>query len=157
MYTRWLLSCLVICVLSNSRLAAQESTSWWPFGSSEKTETRSSSYFSGTKSKGKTSSSWFKLPAWTSKSKPKAKSQGTSVVSRAGKTSKKWLDNTVDFMNPFNDTKPAQAHGYQSGNWSSRNKPKEEKPAGMFDWMWQEEEPEISSVNDFLALPTPEY
>jgi hypothetical protein len=157
-YIRYLLCCVVVCSITGSKLVAQESSSWWPFGASEKTETRSSSYFGSSKPKATTSSSkdsWFKWPSWSSKSKPKSKS--SSMVSRAGKTSKRWWDNTVDFMNPFNDSKPAQTHGYQSDYWSSRNKPKEEKSSGMFGWMWQEEKQELSTVNDFLALPPPEY
>jgi hypothetical protein len=62
-------------------------------------------------------------------------------------------------MNPFNDSKPKasqQAHGYQSQPWTSRVDPEEKKDSGMFGWMWKEEEqPKISSVNDFLAQPMP--
>lgn len=157
MYTRWLLSCIVICAVTTSRLEAQESNSWWPFGGSDKTETRSSSYFGSSKSKSKTSSSWMKWPSWSSKSKSKSNTRSPSVVSRAGQTSKRWWSNTVDFMNPFNDSKPAQSHGYESDYWSTRNKPKEDSSSGMFGWMWKEEKQEVASVNDFLALPIPQY
>jgi hypothetical protein len=78
-------------------------------------------------------------------------------MNRMGATSKRWMSNTADFLNPFNDGKPAtkQPHGYQTEAWSNR-KPKEEKKRGMFDWMWKEEEEnEITSVNEFLAQPMP--
>jgi hypothetical protein len=74
-----------------------------------------------------------------------------------GSTTKRWMYNTADFLNPFNDGKPkaAQAHGYQTQAWSNRP-PKEEEKPGMFSWMWKEEEEKpISSVNDFLAQPMP--
>lgn len=76
---------------------------------------------------------------------------------KMGSTTKKWMNNTADFLNPFNDGKPkeSQTHGYQTDYWADRNKLKEEK-SGMFDWMWKkEEEKKISSVNDFLAQPMP--
>ena len=74
-----------------------------------------------------------------------------------GSSTKKWMYNTADFLNPFNDGKPkaSQSHGYQTDYWSERNKPKEEK-SSMFGWMWKEEEEKpISSVNDFLKQPMP--
>ena len=76
-----------------------------------------------------------------------------------GSTTKRWMYNTGDFLNPFNDGKPKateSSHGYQTEYWADRNKPKEEK-SSMFGWMWKEEEEEkkISSVNDFLAQPMP--
>jgi hypothetical protein len=82
-------------------------------------------------------------------------------MNRMGNTTKKWMNNTADFLNPFNDGKPDsaqkqgyQAHGYQTQAWSNRA-PKEEKKS-MFGWMWaEEEEKPISSVNDFLAQPMP--
>ena len=148
---------LVLVVFSSNTVLAQDSKSsaWWPFGTSSKsaTETRSSSFFGASSPKPESSSSsMFKLPSW---SRSKAKSKST--MSRMGSTSKKWMYNTADFLNPFNDGKPkvSQSHGYQSDYWSDRNKPKEEKNS-MFGWMWkQEEEKKISSVNDFLAQPMP--
>jgi hypothetical protein len=70
-------------------------------------------------------------------------------------TSKRWWDNTTDFLNPFNDAKP-EKKPVESDWWSERNKPKEE-PKGMFSWMRGEEkkEKEIKTVNDFLSLPMP--
>jgi len=68
------------------------------------------------------------------------------------------MNNTADFLNPFNDSKPkaTPSHGYQTDYWENRNKPKEEKSSGMFGWMWkEEEEPKVSSVNDFLKQPMP--
>lgn len=95
----------------------------------------------------------FKLPTWS-----KTKSKSKSSFSKMGTTTKKWMNNTADFLNPFNDSKPkvSQAHGYQSDTWANRNKVKEEKSSGMFGWMWQEEElPKDQTVNDFLRNPMP--
>jgi len=149
---------LVFVFFSSNLVLAQESksSSWWPFGSSSKpeTETRSSSFFGATTPKPKsTSLSMFKLPSWS-----RAQANSRSTVSRMGSTTEKWMYNTADFLNPFNDgkSKPSQSHGYETDYWSDRNKPKEEKSSGMFGWMWkQEEEKEIGSVNDFLRLPMP--
>ncbi len=160
---------LVFVFMTSHALLAQESksSSWWPFGSSAKSsaepETRSSSFFGAStiKSKSSTStsgsksgSSMFKLPSWS-----KSKSKSKSSVSKMGRSTKKWMNNTADFLNPFNDSKPEPAplHGYQTDYWSNRNKPKEEKSSGMFGWMWKEEEEQkISSVNDFLKQPMPD-
>jgi hypothetical protein len=83
------------------------------------------------------------------------------VVSRATKTSKKWWDNTVDFMNPFNDSQPKSksAHGYQTPSWSNRSKPEEEKRSGLFSWMWVEEKVDEppTTVNGWQAQSTPDF
>ena len=148
---------LILVVCSSKSLVAQESksSSWWPFGSSAKSEpeTRSSSFFGASAPKPKSSStSMFKLPSWS-----RSKSRSKSTFSKMGSSTKKWMYNTADFLNPFNDGKPkaSQSHGYQTDYWSERNKPKEEK-SSMFGWMWKEEEEKpISSVNDFLKQPMP--
>lgn len=157
MYSRWLICCFIACALSTSSAQGQESDSWWPLGSSEKTESRPSSYFDSkpkSSATSSTSSSWFK---WPSKSKSKTKSG--SVVTRATKTSKKWWDNTVDFVNPFNDSKPAPEQRYQSPSWADRNKKPEEESPGWFSWMWKEEKVEEAptSINDWMKQGRPEY
>ena len=148
---------LMLVVFSSSSLVAQESksSSWWPFGSAAKSEpeTRTSSFFGASAPKPKSSTpSMFKLPSWS-----RSKSKSKSTFSKMGSSTKRWMSNTADFLNPFNDGKPkaSQSHGYQTDYWSDRNKPKEEK-SSMFGWMWKEEEEQpISSVNDFLKQPMP--
>ena len=152
------LSLLLVFALSNSVVAQEsKSSSWWSFGSSKsKEETRPSSFYGASTTKAKSSgSSMFKLPSW---SKSKTKSKSKSSFSKMGSTTKKWMNNTADFLNPFNDSKPkvSQAHGYQADTWANRKKPKEEESSGMFGWMWKEtEEPKISTVNDFLKQDMP--
>ncbi len=154
-HARWLFCCLMLCICSASQVEAQESTSWLPFGALEKSETRSSSYSSGTKPDSKPSSLWFKWPSGSSEAKPK--SSMSAAASRAGRKSKKWLDNTVDFMNPFGDEEHAQAHGYQPNFLRERNKAKKAKSSGMFDWTRKEEDPGPASVNEWGEQPRPEW
>ncbi len=145
---------LVLVFFSSSSVLAQESksSSWWGSSKSEP-ETRSSTFFGASAPQPKSSSaSMFKLPSWS-----KSRASTRSTVSRMGATSKKWMYNTADFLNPFNDGKPKASpdHGYQTDYWADRNQPKEEK-SSLFGWMWkQEEEKKITSVNDFLAQPMP--
>lgn len=147
---------LVLVIFSSNALVAQETkSSWWRFGadSESEPETRTSSFFGASTPKSSSSSgSMFKLPSWS-----KTKKQSKSNMSKMGSTTKKWVSNTADFLNPFNDGKPKldSSHGYQTDYWADRNKPKE-KPSGMFSWMWKEEEEKKPlSVNEFLAQPMP--
>ncbi len=88
-----------------------------------------------------------------SRSKPKKQ----STMSRMGYTTRKWMYNTADFLNPFNDGKPkaTQSHGYQTDYWSNRNKPRGRKEQSL-RWMWKgKKKQKISSVNDFLSQEMP--
>lgn len=159
---------LFIVVLLPGVLPAQESkssSSWWPWSSTSskpESETRSSSFF-GSSDKKSSSESKFKLPSWP-KSKPSNKlktgSNSQSTFSKMGKSTKKFMSDSADFLNPFNDSKPSatKAHGNQSNYWNDRNKPKEEKK-GMFDWMWVEEKKDEppQSMDDFLRGSRPTF
>lgn len=85
-------------------------------------------------------------------STPKRKS---STFGKIGQTSKRWWDNTVDFVNPFNDNpKPPKQQGYvpQSQLDEAQN-----KKGGLFGWARREPEPEpIRSPIEFLKQPRPE-
>ncbi len=126
-YNRWMVVVFVLVVPLSAGLEAQESKPWWQFGKSDKSEMRSRSDTGGTKADSGTAPTGFNLPFSPSRSKTKSQSQTNSAIVRAGKTSKKWWDNTVDFMNPFNDSKPAPARIEQSNSWGSSSKHSVEK------------------------------
>ncbi|MEZ6135041.1 MAG: hypothetical protein R3C53_09050 [Pirellulaceae bacterium] len=91
------------------------------------------------------------LPTWSKKAKPASKQP--SMMSRMGATSKRWWDNTVDFVNPFNDAPPAK-QGYQPQSTTKKST----AGSGMFGWMWREEVVESpTTVNDFLRQPKPRF
>ena len=119
MYIRWLSLVVVVGVLMSAKLEAQEAKPWWQFGASEKSELRSRTDASGAKANSGTASTGFNLPFSPSKSKPKTQSRKDSVFTRAGKTSKKWMDNTVDFINPFNDSVYTPLKPEKSKEWAS--------------------------------------
>ncbi len=125
-YIRWLSLVVVVGVLMSAKLEAQEAKPWWQFGASEKSELRSRTDASGAKANSGTASTGFNLPFSPSKSKPKTQSRKDSVFTRVGKTSKRWMDNTVDFINPFNDSDPTPAQADQSKSWDSSSQRKVE-------------------------------
>lgn len=149
MFHKSLALALVMCLLTSFVDAQESSKSWWNWGS-DKEPSRSSTFF-GSSSKSKPSmTSMFKLPSW-SKSKSKSGSK-SSTYSKMTRTSKRWWDNTTDFLNPFNDGKPKTTTPQNS--WQSRNKPVEKKK-GWFDWMTVEDKKEdrIETIGDWLRQP----
>ena len=130
---------------------------WWRLGgAAEEAESegiRESKMFSGP-----AISDMFKMPDWPSwklptwsatKSKPKQKN--TTGFGSIRKTSKRWWNNTVDFINPFDSEPEAKPQGYRpqdlveesSGGWSwfGSTKPKENP----------------TTVTDFLKQPRPKF
>jgi hypothetical protein len=151
---------VVVCFGSTTVSIAQEKAAWWnPFkttttetsvGASSNNEVRKSTQFGGGGDGFKFPE--LKMPTWsdkvTSKSEPK-KPKAPSTLSRMGATSKRWWNNTVDFVNPFDSKPEPQQQGYQP-----QNKTTTKKGSGPFGWMWREEETETpSNVNDFLRQP----
>jgi hypothetical protein len=93
------------------------------------------------------------LPTWSKKAKKQPQKKQPSMVSRVGATSKRWWENTVDFVNPFNDAPPPK-QGYQPQNVTKKST----SGSGMFGWMWREEVVESpTTVNDFLRQPKPKF
>lgn len=150
-------ACFIVAYASYpaSAGAQQESRSWLPriFSGDDTKDSisaRAQTKSSGTKSA--EDSSWW-LP-WKSEDKPKAKSSRPvgSAIGRMGRTTKKWWENSVDFINPFNDApKPPPQQGYVP-----QNEKKKASSGGFFSWLAPPEEKRIESVNDFLSLPMPE-
>jgi hypothetical protein len=148
---RYLALALVLTLATQTIGYSQDSKSWWnPFASSSSSssssKTRDSQYFSNNSGMKMPE---FKMSTWgTSNSKPKKKQP--SAMSRMSSTTKRWWDNTVDFMNPF-DNKPAPK---PKSSYHSQKQPTENK--GMFSWMWQEEKTESpTTVKEFLRNPRP--
>lgn len=153
------LAVVVGCGLNTCGIA-QEKSGWWnPFnttstettdGASADNTVRKSSQFGS----GGTGFKFpeLKMPTWsdkvTAKSEPK-KPKAPSTLNRMGATSKRWWNNTVDFVNPFDSKPEPQQQGYQP-----QNKTTSKKGSGPFGWMWREEQTETpSNVNDFLRQP----
>jgi len=134
---------------------SDSSPTWWnptTWGSSDDS-VRKSSYFSNTEtqSEGKP---WLSMPQfpWSS-AKKKPSSAEPSLMHKMGQSTKRAWNNTVDFLNPFEDEPPEpQQQGYQPQNKTS-------KPgSGMFGWMWREETTETpASVNEFLRQERPKF
>jgi hypothetical protein len=152
-------SIFVFNSLSAVHVFAQEkSAPWWnPFAGGSESGTamadgpvRDSSLFTG----GKGAGSIFKLPDWTVDSKPSSSQKSPSAISRIGKTSKRWWDNTVDFVNPFDTPNKKFKQGYQP----QYEQPQSKSGSGLFGWMWREETVESpTTVNDFLRQPRPKF
>ncbi len=113
MLKRMQVLCFVVVALVASSGWSQEKTTssaWWPFSMASSTESKSSkpTYSPARPSKSTSEEdSWFQLPTWM-KPKPKSKWE-PSMSTKIRKTSKKWWDNTVDFLNPFNDAEDIPA------------------------------------------------
>jgi hypothetical protein len=107
---------LILLVTCATTVSAQEKKSWWSFSSGSDSATVSNSA---------KSSSMFSLPTWA-KPKPKSKWE-PSMSSKIKKTSKTWWNNTVDFLNPFNDANDSEP--VSDGRWAP---PKFEGKAPQF-------------------------
>ncbi len=139
MLSRLLLFGLVVTWMLTGTAYAQDDTS-----------TRKSSFFGSSGSK----SSFFKLPTW---SKSPKDSNKPSMYQRMSGTTKRWWDNTTDFLNPFNDAPPPKKP--ESTNWWRVEENPPEKSKGWFSGLWQPEEKpkKLETVNDFLKQPMPSY
>ncbi len=156
------LTALLVWLIPQSVMTAQEKTAWWkPFSSSTTTTSesanatvRKSTQFGGG------GSSFFKfpevkMPTWSDKVKTQSepKKNGPSTLSRMGTTSKRWWNNSVDFINPFDSKPQSTQQGYQP-----QNNKTSKKGTGPFGWMWREEKTEApNNVNDFLKQPRPGF
>ena len=69
-----------------------------------------------------------------------------------GKSSKKFWNSTVDFLNPFDSEPKPKQQGYQPQNTKTST------GSGPFGWLWREEKTETpATVNDFLRQPRPKF
>lgn len=144
-------------------VGGQEAKSqWWnptTWSSGDKT-VRKSSFFSGSSQKATNDKPLLSMPhmPWSSSEKPAtekppATSSGPSAFSKMGKSTKRAWNNTVDFLNPFdNEAAQPQQQGYQPQTTTT-------KPGtGIFGWMWREETTETpASVNEFLRQERPRF
>ncbi|MBX3423746.1 MAG: hypothetical protein KF752_19490 [Pirellulaceae bacterium] len=87
--------------------------------------------------------SWPTLPGFSS-----VKESALNAVTQTRRTTRRWWNNTVDFLNPFDDRSSSKDTA-----GSSATSPKTTR------WWWQPqpEEPEISTVNDFLRQERPRF
>lgn len=68
-----------------------------------------------------------------------------------GSTSKRWWNNTTEYLNPFDSEPAPKAHGYQP-----QLQTQTKSGSGMFGWMGREERnEEPKDVNEFLRQPRP--
>lgn len=151
----------VVLPMASQVARAQEKdakTSWNPFklASFEKSEpvasssdVRKSSFFSDAKE----DKPLFSMPKLTwSKQELNPKPKGEGTMSKLGKTSKKWWNNTVSFLNPFDKPKPLPQQGYQPQNAKAKS------GGGAFGWLWREETIETpTNVNEFLSQERPRF
>ncbi len=159
--------CLLVLLFIHGATAQQASCQettrpWWnPFASESKT-TPLANQSSANDSKlftGSGSPSMFKLPNWElpslTKKPTKTKKNSASTMSRLGNTTKRWWDNTVDFINPFDSPAPTtrQSQGYQP-----QNQAKQKDSSGAWDWLkGTEPRQEPTTVNEFLRQPPVRY
>ena len=163
MILRTLTLVLIFSLVQCSVATAQEKSSWWnPFSSkgtsaasassvgSAGSTTRESSQFGGG-----SNLKWpeFQFPSWSAKVEAASKPKGPSTLSRMGTTSKRWWNNTVYFINPFDSKPTPKTQGYQP-----QIKSESKSGSGPFGWMWREEKTEApTNVNDFLKQPRPGF
>ncbi len=145
-------SCLMLVLLiSSESRAQQESKSLWSSmlgrGSAPSANPKAATADDSAKT------SWLNPFASKSDSAAKAPKRTASTMGKIGQTSKRWWDNTVDFVNPFNDKpKPRTNQGY---------KPQEQTEisdsGGLFGWTRRDkkETEKPKSVNEFLQGTNP--
>lgn len=175
MRSRAFLPLFFLVAFTNQALAQDASKPWWnPFAKSESTVTtasatspvssdagqvRDSTFFNG-----KDSEPLIKLPklTWFGAGKKTVGSPSstkkTSMLTKAGKTTKRWWGKTVDLINPF-DSKSSgkdKAAFFQQQGYQPQNVKRESK--GPLSWLWQEQTVETPhNVNDFLRQPRPRF
>ncbi len=147
--------CPILVLLVHSLSQAQEkSKSWLP-----KMFNRSTAESSPAPSKSASDTDsipWYKQfgPTKETASPPKQRSS-TSTLGKIGQTSKRWWDNTVDFINPFND-KPKSSPPPKNQGYAPQNEKKQSEGGGLFGWAKPEKTPaKPKSVNEFLGGTNP--
>ena len=162
-----ILSLVILTICSTVGLTQESSKPWWnPFAkdeSSTATGVRKSNFFNGSGSESK--KPMFQLPKmpWTSSAKNASgaipRRRGPSMLSRMGSTTRRWWDNTIDFVNPFDSPKSTLGRGYQPQNLNTPYaKKKTSSGKGPFGWLWREEQIERpTSVPDWLKQPRPRF
>ena len=155
-----------------SPICGQENASqWWnPLSWADNDPSvRKSSYFSGSgKSSGpaKPLFSLPKLPRSGAATQEVAAAPSSTaptqptVLGKLGQSTKRAWNNTLDFMNPFDqasETKPSEYQPLHQG-YQPQNSKSTSKSSGLFGWMWREETPEEpASVNEFLRQERPRF
>jgi hypothetical protein len=141
---------------------SSETVSWWnplSWTAGEDSSVRKSTYFDNSAKKSSSDSAFSipQIPWLTTEDKPASKARkktSPSVFSRMGQSTKRAWDNTIDFLNPFDNGPPAapKQQGYQPQQVESKS------GGGMFGWMWREEKVESpSTVNEFLRQERPRF
>lgn len=131
MNARGVVVVLALCMFTCSMSVAAAADGWWPKLSDGKSTSSAAS------KKSDSSSGW----PWSSSSKPKpkARSKKPSTFGKMTKSTKSAWNKTVDFLNPFDDPKPATksaspADSSRTGSWFSSPQPVD-KPASLSEWM----------------------
>jgi hypothetical protein len=103
-----------------------------------------------------------RLPKWPGSQRKSRGKQAPSTWSRMTSGTKSVIAKTTDALNPWDDGQPAPRSVTGSNSVfspASTSKKESEKKSFLPSWNWgaEEEEKRPKTVNDFLALPKPEF